>query len=283
MNAVWDVIKLVFGMVTGAIGGVVDVVQGFIKIVKGVFNGDMDLVMQGFVQIIEGAFDFVMAFIMGFVDNLKLMWDLSFLGEIVDGALSAVLGFFQGAWDRVSGAVGSFWGHIEDAATGAKDWISEKLDDIVGFFTDLPGRIATAASGAWDGIATAFVGVLNFIIRGWNSLDFKLPDFEGLSIAGKQIIPGFTGPTLGVPDIPEISAYASSQGGIFSKPTLTWVGEKGMEAIVPFDRLPQGNTAPGASPLPAMGGGDVNVFVETDADPREVGAAVAWALATGGA
>lgn len=39
----------------------------------------------------------------------------------------------------------------------------------------------------------------------------------------------------------------SAEGGVFTRPTLTWVGEAGPEAIIP---LRQGNTMPGAYPLP---------------------------------
>jgi hypothetical protein len=40
----------------------------------------------------------------------------------------------------------------------------------------------------------------------------------------------------------------TAEGGIFTRPTLTWVGEAGPEAVIP---LRAGNTMPGASPLPS--------------------------------
>jgi phage-related minor tail protein len=279
------------------------------------FEGDWDEVWTNVKEIFAGMWDLVVLSFERAVETLKLVWAgfKAAFGEAVEATVDLVVGLFTGLWDSITGlfndgvagvvavvtgigsgissffsnawstvseAVGEFWGHIEDAATGAKDWIGEKLDEVVDFFTGLPARVVTATAGAFDGLKDSFFGVLGAIVDAWNNIDFEI----SISIPGW--VPGIGGRGWNsgdvFPDIP--NPFASSEGGIFTKPTLTWVGEAGPEAIVPFDQMPQGNTAPGASPLPALGGGgDVNVFVETDADPREVGAAVAWALATGGA
>lgn len=53
---------------------------------------------------------------------------------------------------------------------------------------------------------------------------------------------------------PPQAPAGSSAGGVFTKPTLTWVAETGIdEAIVPASWLRPGNTMPGASPLPRLG------------------------------
>ncbi|MGV7904050.1 hypothetical protein PJN93_30015, partial [Mycobacterium kansasii] len=58
-----------------------------------------------------------------------------------------------------------------------------------------------AATGMWDGIRDAFKGAINWIIRAWNSIEFKIPGFKVGPV-------GYDGFTLGVPDIPEFA-----QGG----------------------------------------------------------------------
>ena len=121
-------------------------------------------------------------------------------------------------------AITKNWDTIKNAFTGVKDWIGERISDVVGFFTGLPGRISSAASTMWDGIKNAFKGVINTIIGWWNGLEFKLPGFD----VGPIHVGGFT---LGVPDIPYLA-----KGGIVTSPTLAMIGEAGPEAVVPLGR-----------------------------------------------
>ena len=106
----------------------------------------------------------------------------------------------------------------------AVKFIVDHFDSIVGFVKGLPGKIASAASGMWDGIKTAFKAAVNFIIDGWNRIEFKIPGFKVGPI-------GFGGFTLGLPDIPRLA-----EGGIVTRPTLALIGEAGAEAVVPLGR-----------------------------------------------
>lgn len=109
-------------------------------------------------------------------------------------------------------------------------FIGRHWDDIVGFVKKMPGRIASAAHGMWDGIKDAFRSAINFIIRGWNGLQFKLPSID-THIPGIGKIGGFT---LGTPNIPLLAA-----GGVVkARPggTMVIAGEGGDdEAVVPLD------------------------------------------------
>lgn len=87
------------------------------------------------------------------------------------------------------------------------------LEGIINFIKGIPSTIASLAKNMWAPIANAFVSVLNFLIESWNNLDFKLPSFSGLEIKGVQVIPGWEGSTLGMPDIPPIPSFHT--GGIF--------------------------------------------------------------------
>lgn len=92
-------------------------------------------------------------------------------------------------------AVGDALGWLGDKAGEVKDWIVGKWNDMVGFVTSLPGKISSAASGMWNGIQEAFKGAINWIIRAWNSLEFRIPGFS----VGPVKWDGFT---LGLPDLP---------------------------------------------------------------------------------
>jgi hypothetical protein len=97
------------------------------------------------------------------------------------------------------------------------------------------------------------VNAINFIIRKWNGLEFKVPGFN---------VPGIGkigGVTVGVPDIPLLAT-----GGIVTRPTLAVVGEAGPEAVIPLNRA--GSMG--------MGGGGMTINITTGADPNAVIAAI---------
>lgn len=113
---------------------------------------------------------------------------------------------------------------IKEVAAGAVKWVKDRFSSFVEFFKNLPGKIGRAARGMWDGIKDAFRAAVNFIIRGWNRIEFKIPGFKVGPIKWK----GFK---LGLPDIPLLA-----KGGIVTKPTLAMVGERGPEAVIPLGR-----------------------------------------------
>lgn len=163
--------------------------------------------------------------------------------DAVGDAIAVVFNFIKDHWklilELMTGPIGiavieivKHWDTIKNTFTGVKDWISEKIGDIVGFFTKLPGRIKDAAVGAFDGLKDAFKESINWIIRGWNSLDFKMPEVD-THIPGVGKIGGWT---MGLPDIPELAAggmVRSSPGG-----TLVRLGEGGQdEFVIPRNRM----------------------------------------------
>jgi hypothetical protein len=150
--------------------------------------------------------------------------------DTIKGAFSAALDFIKNA---VGGAINwlrSNWDLVLGILTGpiglAVVAIRRHWDEIVSFIGGLPGRIASAASGMWDGIKNAFRSAINWIIRGWNAIEFKIPGFDPPGPG-----PKFGGFTLGLPDIRELAT-----GGIVTQPTFAIVGESGPEAIIPLNR-----------------------------------------------
>jgi hypothetical protein len=109
----------------------------------------------------------------------------------------------------------------------------------------------------WDGIKNAFKEAINFIIRGWNRLEFRVPGFSIGPI-------GYDGFTLGVPDIPLLA-----DGGIVNRATLAVIGEAGPEAVVPLDQIRGGG----------LGGPTYNITVQAGVgDPGMIGQSVVDAI-----
>lgn len=160
------------------------------------------------------------------------VWD-AITGAVM-GAVNSVVGFLSGAWETIKAAAGGAW-----------DWVTERVNSFIGFFTDLPGRITNLAAGMFDGLKNAFRSAINFIIRGWNSLQFKIPGFS----IGPVSFGGFT---LGVPDIPFLA-----HGGRILSAGAAIVGEAGPELL----SLPRGATV---APLGGGGAGGVNVYINVE-------------------
>ena len=106
--------------------------------------------------------------------------------------------------------------------------IIRNLGKIIAFIKGMPGKIASAASGMFDGIKNAFKSAINWIINGWNSLEFSLPK---ISVPGPlPDIPGFS---VGTPNIPTLAG-----GGTITSGGAAIVGERGPELV----SLPMGAT-----------------------------------------
>lgn len=144
-----------------------------------------------------------------------------------------LLGVLTGPFGLAVGIISGHWDTIKNAAATAASFVTEKFDTLVSTVTGLPGRIRSAAAGMWDGISDAFRDAMNWIIRGWNRIEFRIPGFKIGPV-------GYSGFTLGVPDIPLLAT-----GGNVSHPGLALVGERGPELlslpmgarVTPLDRV----------------------------------------------
>ncbi|GAB4582627.1 hypothetical protein Ntsu_04590 [Nocardia sp. IFM 10818] len=140
----------------------------------------------------------------------------------IEPAMSGIGSLVSGLWTNfvqpaITGIVGGFQA-VGDKADEIKTWVVSKFTELITFVVELPGKISSAASGMWDGIWNAFKSVINLIIRGWNSLEFKIPGFKVGPV-------GYDGFTLGLPKIPELAggglAGVDGSGRIFGPGTGT--------------------------------------------------------------
>lgn len=177
---------------------------------RGIFNG-IKTYIEGVINVIRGIIKVVTALIRG---DWSAVWDG--IKQIVSGAWDSIRGVVQIGVTFITSILSGAWKIIKDGVRVAWRFVLDKLNGIVDFVTGLPGRIGTAAAGMWDGIKNAFVSVINFVIRAWNGLEFKIPGFDPPGPG-----PKFGGFTLGVPDIPELAG-----GTVASKAMLAVIGEK---------------------------------------------------------
>jgi hypothetical protein len=136
------------------------------------------------------------------------------------------------------------FGAIKQTATDVFDAIKGALPAVAHAFVTAFATVTNAVRGAID-----------VLIRGWNSLQFKVPGFKVGPIH-------FGGVTLGVPQIPLLA-----QGGVVSRAGMAVVGERGPELV----SLPAGA---GVTPLDREAR-PLEIVVPVMLDGREIARSVA--------
>ena len=133
-------------------------------------------------------------------------------------------------WAKIKqgfGWIKSHWPLILSIMTGPFGaiviYVIRHWRQVLDFIKGLPGKISAAASGMWDGVKNAFRSAINWIINGWNSLEFKIP-----GVKGPGPLPDIPGFTLSTPDIGALAGGGPAYAG---RPYV--VGERGPELFVP--------------------------------------------------
>jgi hypothetical protein len=124
--------------------------------------------------------------------------------------------------------------------TGQKIWsmftkfLGDSMKKVGEFFGNVWNGIQQAFTGVFDFIAKAFkgyvntwIGLINFIIGGLNTIQMDIPDW----------VPLFGGQTWGI-NIPKVPYMA--KGGFVTGPTTAVIGEAGPEVVTPlkdFERM----------------------------------------------
>lgn len=221
-----------------------------------------------------------------FTSALSLAWSAIVAGSV------AVFGFFAALPGRVISAISGLGAEVAHVFaqvwTTAKAVVDTGIVTAIGWFRAIPGKIKELAvdfvaagkgmiKAIFDGFAqvpnigagiakSVVNGVINAVNWAIDQIDSGLAD---INIAGV----GF--PKKTIPDIPQWHAL----GGIFDRPTVIGVGEKGREVLLPLNdpaRAAQLAQQSGlASVLSQVGAGPgapvINMTVNSpSADPRTV-------------
>lgn len=133
--------------------------------------------------------------------------------------------FFVDAWNRI---VQFFAANINSIKAG--------FDSFNHFVALIPTRLANAGRGMWNWIVDEFKGAINWVVRGWNSLHFRMPSFD-THIPGIGVVGGFD---LGLPRIPYLDIGGDVRA---SGLAVIHAGERVVPAAQ-VSRLPGGGNGP---------------------------------------
>lgn len=143
LQSFWDQwgeqIMAAFSAIFSAVGEIfmafLQVIQGVIDFIAGVFSGDWEKAWQGITEIFTGIWDAVVAFFKGIWDAIYALF-----GDKIDAIVEKVTGFVQkikGALDKVKG----FFGDISDSA---KNFVGDVGDFFAGDATVQKTTVANA-------------------------------------------------------------------------------------------------------------------------------------------
>jgi hypothetical protein len=219
---IMTVVTNAFDFVRGQVESVLKVIRGIIDVVMGLIRGDWGQAWDGIKQIFAGVWDAIGNVLTYALRTIGLILDMAWenvksvvkaawgvVVSTVSGAIGEVVGFVTGIPGRIVGTISGLWSGITSGIQTVRGQVKTWIDSIVDVALALPRRMAGIFSGMWDGIKTAFRSALNFVIDGWNGLDFKVP---GFSAFGKTI-GGFT---LGLPTIPRLHSGGVAGGMSFA-------------------------------------------------------------------
>lgn len=214
-------------------------------------------------------------------------WIITNWGKIVEffkalpGKIGAFLSRVRAKAKEVADAIVS---KIKDGVVAAKNWVSNKFNDIVNFARGLANRVKNGAKNAgnalWGGIKSGARGIVNWAKGIINGVIGTLESGVNRVIRGmNKGIKNFN-KIPGIPDIGtigEVSFPRLAEGGIVNRPTLALIGEAGPEAVVPLS----GRNARKAG---VVGGG--NTFNITNIngalDEQQLARSIGWQLASRG-
>ena len=179
----------------GLFTGIKEVLDGVIKIFKGIFTGDMGLVLEGFKQIFKGVFDALYGI---------AKYPLSLIGISADEVFGGIKTALKGVFNVFKGI---FTGDMKLVLEGFKQIFKGVFDALWG--------IAKAP-------LNLIIKGINSLIRGANKIHFDVPDW----------VPGLGGKRFGF-NISQIPLLA--KGTVVSQPTQAIIGEAGAEAVMPLE------------------------------------------------
>ena len=150
------VVGPIFRAAVGIVSGTLDVIQGIIRTVTALIQGDWEGAWEGIKQIFDGVWGIIVSIVENAFDLI-----VNIIVIAIDGLASLIVAGFRLHFDVLLG----YFGGLVDAVA------------------DLPGQIARAAVGLWDGLVAPFEDAVNAIRSLWNrtlgGFGFTLPGFLG--------------------------------------------------------------------------------------------------------
>lgn len=248
-RAAWETIKNAFLTAYEALkatwNAVIEFFSGLWEGVKNIFQTAWNAI-AGFFQ---NAWNTMVNIWQGVVGWFSERWEA--IKNACSSAWNTIVGFFQNAWNSVvsvwQGVVSWFsglWSGISSSASSAWNAIvgffQSAYNSIIGLWSQIVGWF----SGLWEGIKNGAIQALNTLI-GWiqsviNKIKEAIDWLKSLFSSSGTPPGGYGGiyaPYVPPSTEPPQKIWGYQQGGLITRPTLAWVGEKEPEYIFPAKKM----------------------------------------------
>lgn len=214
-GAVTGPFNAVIGFVTGVWSTVSDAVTGALQAAIDWVTGTWTTVTEGITGALQAAWDWALSTWMtvqdavtgplsGAIDWVTGTW--STVTSSLTGALQGFLDWLGETWATVKSAV---LDPIQGAMTDAMHFVSDRIGDILGYFTSFPGNVLNAlgdlGSLLWDAGVELMKGLINGIKSMATSIGQAILDaIPGGGLVGDAVgaVGGFLGLAEGAYDVP---------------------------------------------------------------------------------
>lgn len=284
------VLSAIVDNVSSHIRLILDVANGFVTFLRGVFTGDLDTAFEGIKAIFSPIGAFFKEKFEGARDVIKAAF--SFIGGWAKDRWSDVKSGFRGVGSWFAEKFGTAYGNIVTQFSGIRSFFADRKADVIGAFKELGGDLKEKFSDAWEkirsvmsiesvreyfsGIGTAvgtaiqgaFISVINNALELIeDTLNFLPDNINGVL----QDITDLTGTELPLFDtvtLPRIPALAQGMAvpanyGEF----LAVLGDnkREPEVVSPVSTMEAAMRRVLAD-FGGTGGGDINMTIELDGD-----------------
>ena len=154
-----DTIIETLGPVWELLSGILDILGGVLKVIKGVFNNDDAEIMEGAQMICDGVVALVKGVFLTLVDAITLPF--RFAWNAIQTAWNTVKDWFdEHVIQPISKFFTDLWDGIKSVWNSVANWFNEKVvQPIKNFFTGLWDGVSKVASNAWNIISAVWIKV----------------------------------------------------------------------------------------------------------------------------
>lgn len=154
IQGLMPLVTTVFSVIGNVLGSALQIVQGFVDVVVGLFTGDLSKAFGGIGQMFSGAF--------------------SLIGNVLSGALGIIGGVFRAIAGVVVGIVSGLGAWLGQFFGGIINWFAPGINALVTWWNGLWAGIGAALTGFWSGLTSWASGaVASFVqpfVDGFNGL-----------------------------------------------------------------------------------------------------------------
>jgi len=236
------------------ISGILDVLGGVLKVIKGIFNNDQASIKEGAKQIVDGVVSLVKGVFKTLLDAITLpfrfAWDwIKTQWSLVkdwfsSNVIQPVTNLFKGLWSSVKQFFSNLWSDIKNIWSSVTGWFDKNIvspvknlfsnlwsgiknifSPVVDFFKNLFSKAVSGIKSAFDGIKQWFSNLwqgiwnviktpVNWIIDGINVL---IRGVNKISFDVPDWVPFIGGKKFGfnIPEIPKLATGGFPEDGLF--------------------------------------------------------------------